>query len=111
MARGKFDPKKVIHSGKHVMDSRTSEMVEKYITQAEEELSETRVNFRWRKQQLNLVKKAAAFFGVPYQTYIKQVVYRQCLLDLQACCQNSILSSKNTEKSDKEKTQKKSNTK
>lgn len=109
MTRGKFDPKKVIHEGKYVMDSRTSERVEKYVSEADDEI---RVNFRWGNEQLNLVKKAASFFGVPYQTYIKQVVYRQCLMDLQACSQNSDSSSKNTEKSDiRKKPNKRANSK
>ena len=32
--------------------------------------------------QLELVKKVAKLMGIPYQTYIKQVVYRQSLQDL-----------------------------
>ncbi|GEM_PF-3004591 len=46
--------------------------------------TEARVNFRWGREQLDLVKRAARLMGVPYQTYIKQVVYRQCMVDLKA---------------------------
>ncbi|MBI4322570.1 MAG: hypothetical protein HY675_29110 [Chloroflexi bacterium] len=53
------------------------------IAQAEEEIEEARVNFRWGKTQVDLVKSAAALIGVPYQTYIKEVVFRQALADLQ----------------------------
>ncbi|MFN8672517.1 MAG: hypothetical protein U0457_10630 [Candidatus Sericytochromatia bacterium] len=53
-----------------------------FIEEAEKELEEARINFRWGKEQLNLVKRTANEMGVPYQTYIKQVVYRQCLQDL-----------------------------
>lgn len=49
--------------------------------QAEEDLAEIRVNFRWGKAQLALVKSVADAMGIPYQTYMKQVVYRQALLD------------------------------
>ena len=54
------------------------------IDQAEREIEETRVNFRWGKVQVDTVKRAAALAGVPYQTYIKQVVFRQAVADLRA---------------------------
>ena len=46
--------------------------------------AEARVNFRWGLEQVALVKRAAAAMGVPYQTYVKQVVFRQAVADLQA---------------------------
>jgi len=48
--------------------------------EAEESL---RVNFRWKKPQLAVVKQAADAMGVTYQTYIKQTVFRQAVQDLQ----------------------------
>ncbi len=54
------------------------------IDQAEREIEETRVNFRWGKVQVDTVKRAAALAGVPYQTYIKQIVFRQAVADLRA---------------------------
>lgn len=56
---------------------------ERRIAQAERDLEEARVNFRWGKEQVQLVKKVADAMGVPYQTYIKQVIYRQALADLE----------------------------
>ncbi len=50
---------------------------EKRIEEADKELDECRVNFRWQKDCLELVKQAASMIGVPYQTYIKQVLYKQ----------------------------------
>lgn len=41
--------------------------------------SEVRVNFRWRREQLALVQEAALRVGVPYQTYMKQVVYEHAV--------------------------------
>ena len=82
MARGKFDRNKIKKAGEYQMDPTTSARVDAMISAADREHSETRVNFRWGKEQLALVKKTAELMGVPYQTYIKQVVYRQCLLDL-----------------------------
>ncbi len=85
MPRGKFDAKKLKPGGEYKMDSATSAKVEEMISVADQQASETRVNFRWGKEQLDLVKTVAALMGVPYQTYIKQVVFRQCLEDLQLC--------------------------
>jgi predicted DNA binding CopG/RHH family protein len=42
------------------------------------------VNYHWSKLQVDAVKRAAALAGVPYQTYIKQVVFRQAVADLRA---------------------------
>ena len=44
---------------------------------------EARVNFRWGREQLAFVKRAASLMGVPYQTYIKQAAFRQADGDLQ----------------------------
>ena len=49
---------------------------------ADEEIAAARVNFRWGRDQVELVKRVAQIMGVPYQTYIKQVVYKQALADL-----------------------------
>ena len=35
------------------------------------------------KGQIAVVKRAAAILGVPYQTYLKQVVFRQALADIE----------------------------
>ena len=49
---------------------------------ADRDIEETRVNFRWGRKQLATVKTAAETLGVPYQTYIKQVVFRQAVDDI-----------------------------
>jgi predicted DNA binding CopG/RHH family protein len=83
MPRGKFRRERVKELGDVHLDSRTSRIVEKKIAQAEAELAqEVRVNFRWGRQQLKLIQNIAGKMGVPYQTYIKQVLYRQALQDL-----------------------------
>lgn len=53
----------------------------KLITEANDDLAERRVSFRWEREPLDLVRKVAAEMGVPYQTYMKQVIYRQALAD------------------------------
>ncbi len=57
--------------------------VQKMTAEADAELDATRVNFRWQKTPLNLIKAVAAAMGIPYQTYMKQVLYRQALKDLE----------------------------
>ena len=56
-------------------DKRITEMIE----QAEKELEETRVSFRWGKEQLAIVKRAADMMGIPYQTFLKLAVYEHAL--------------------------------
>jgi predicted DNA binding CopG/RHH family protein len=46
-----------------------------------------RTSLRWGSDQLNVVREAARLAGVPYETYIKVVVYRQALADVQAAQQ------------------------
>jgi predicted DNA binding CopG/RHH family protein len=55
-------------------DQRIAAMIE----EAEREL-ETRVSFRWGKEQLAVVKEAAEQMGVPYQTFTKMSVYQHAL--------------------------------
>ena len=43
---------------------------------------EERVNIRWSRHALDVVREAARLHGVPYQTYVKQVSYRQAVTDL-----------------------------
>ena len=52
------------------------------IALADQQLEEARVNFRWGTAQVDVVKRAAELAGVPYQTWIKQVVWRQAMADL-----------------------------
>lgn len=69
-------------------DARIGEMID----QAERELDEARVSFRWGKEQLELVKQAASTMGVPYQTFIKLAVFEHAmsiLKDRQAVLKSS----------------------
>ncbi len=62
------------------LDGRISRMTE----EADREIAEARVNFRWGPRQVNVVKRAAELIGVPYQTYIKEAVFRQALKDIES---------------------------
>jgi predicted DNA binding CopG/RHH family protein len=57
------------------------------IDTAERELSEMRVNLRWGKAQVATLKRAAALYGVPYQTYLKEAAMRQAINDLRAAAE------------------------
>lgn len=58
--------------------------VDRMIAEAEKGLKEVNVNFRWTKDKVDLIKQAAVDMGMPYQTYLKSVVLRQALQDIQA---------------------------
>jgi predicted DNA binding CopG/RHH family protein len=68
------------------VSSEVADKVDRMTLQADREIEEARegarVNFRWGTRQLNIVKQAAEFIGVPYQTYLKEAVLRQAMNDL-----------------------------
>ena len=64
------------------LSAKDSAEFEQQTIEADQEIEEARVNFRWGKEQVDLVKRVAKQIGVPYQTYIKQTLYRSCLNDL-----------------------------
>lgn len=64
-------------------DLEVSELVTRLEAAADRELAAGTVTLRWGREQIAVVKRAAALMGVPYQTYLKQVVFRQALDDIQ----------------------------
>src|SRR6266508_550434 len=60
-------------------DAGVSKMVTRLEEDADQEIAAGTVTFRWGREQIDVVKRAAAILGVPYQTYLKQVVFRQAL--------------------------------
>jgi predicted DNA binding CopG/RHH family protein len=61
------------------LDPETDAKVKRIIAEADKEIEETRVSFRWGKEQLAIVRQAAEQMGVPYQTFIKMCVYQRAL--------------------------------
>lgn len=61
------------------LDPETDAQVSRMIAEADKEIEETRVSFRWGREQLAIVRKAAEEMGVPYQTFIKMCVYQRAL--------------------------------
>ncbi|MGQ9573267.1 MAG: hypothetical protein ACUVV3_08815 [Dehalococcoidia bacterium] len=64
-------------------DAEVSEMVTRLEKEADREIAAGVVTLRWGKEQIAVVKRAAAILGVPYQTYLKQVVFKQALADIE----------------------------
>ena len=64
-------------------DAEISEMVTRLEEQADRDIAAGTVTLRWGKEQIAVVKRAAAMMGVPYQTYLKQVVFKQALADIE----------------------------
>ena len=70
---------KIEYLGECELDEKTSALVDQMTAEADAELDETRICFRWGKEQLELVKKAANTIGVPYQTFLKLAVYQHAI--------------------------------
>ena len=64
-------------------DEETSQLVASLEQAADQEIAAATVTLRWGKEQIAVVKRAAGLMGVPYQTYLKQVVFRQALADIE----------------------------
>lgn len=64
-------------------DAEVSELVTRLEAEAERDIAAGTVTLRWGREQIALVKRAAGLIGVPYQTYLKLVVYKQALADIE----------------------------
>lgn len=47
-------------------------------------VAKSQVNLRWSREQIDLIRRAAAVYGIPYQTYLKQAAIRQAVADLRS---------------------------
>lgn len=65
-------------------DADILEMLEEAERDADQAGAQVRVNFRWGAEQLAIVKEAARVQGLPYQVYIKKVLYDGASADLAA---------------------------
>lgn len=64
-----------------------SDEIDQRVAEAEDAVAaeeEVRTSLRWRREQMRAVQRAAALFGIPYQTYLKQAAFRQAIADIQA---------------------------
>lgn len=69
--------------GDFEMEGEQAEKINKMIDDADKEIEESRVYFRFGKKQLDVVKKAASLIGVPYQTYIKTIIFNKAIEDIE----------------------------
>lgn len=69
--------------GEFQMDGEQAEKINKMIEVADKEIEESRVYFRFGKKQLDVVKKAASLMGIPYQTYIKSIIFNKAIEDIE----------------------------
>jgi len=65
--------------GDYEMPAELAGKVEDMIAAADKEDELARLNFRWNKEPLDVVKHAAELMGIPYQTFIKQTVFEHAL--------------------------------
>lgn len=79
----KFDDLEIEELEDEEISDEIDQKVTKMIAEAEEDFKEARVNIRWQKQQLDLIKKVSAMIGIPYQIYIRDIVFRKTVEDLE----------------------------
>jgi hypothetical protein len=60
-----------------------SDLITRLEAEADRDVAAGTVTLRWGREQIAVVKRAAALMGVPYQTYLKQVVFRQAVADIE----------------------------
>lgn len=79
----KFDPSEIrVVADRVEEDPATSALVTLMERQADDEILGRSITLRWGKKQIDVVRRAAEILGVPYQTYLKQVVFKQALEDI-----------------------------
>ncbi len=64
-------------------DPEVSDLVSRLEAEADSQVVPRSITLRWGDRQIAVVKRAAAILGVPYQTYLKQVVFRQAIEDIE----------------------------
>ena len=60
-----------------------SELVDRLEAEADRDIAAGTVTLRWGREQIAVIKRAAGILGVPYQTYMKHVVFKQALADIE----------------------------
>ena len=63
--------------------SEVSDLITRLEAEADRDIAAGTVTLRWGREQIAVIKRAAALMGVPYQTYLKQVVFRQAVADIE----------------------------
>lgn len=78
-----FDPSQIEVGEDIDLPDDLDALVERQIAIAEEEIKQSRMQIRWGQSQVEVIKQAAKLMDIPYQTYAKQVLFRQALEDIE----------------------------
>lgn len=65
------------------IDDELAERWEAMVEEADRELVEVEIHLRWHQPEIEVIERAAARCGIPYQTYIRRTAFRQALADLE----------------------------
>jgi predicted DNA binding CopG/RHH family protein len=83
MEKEKFDENLIIDGGTIELSEEMDILINRKIAQAEKDIDQMKMQIRWGVKQIDVVKRAASIMGIPYQTYVKHVVYRQAIEDIE----------------------------
>lgn len=83
MKKFTFDPSKIQIGEDIDLPEELDALISKKTEQAEQELEQTRMQIRWGTSQVEIIKRAAKLIGIPYQTYAKQILFRQAMEDIE----------------------------
>lgn len=83
LKKEKFDETLLIDGGVIELSDEMDALITQKIEQAEKDIKQMKMQIRWGVRQINVVKQAASLMGIPYQTYVKHVVYKQAMDDIE----------------------------
>lgn len=83
LKKEKFDETLLIDGGIIELSDEMDALITQKIEQAEKDIKQMKMQIRWGVRQINVVKQAASLMGIPYQTYVKHVVYKQAMDDIE----------------------------
>lgn len=78
-----FDESLIIDGGTVELSDEMDKIIDKQIAKAEKDINQKKMQIRWGTKQIEVLKKAASIMGIPYQTYVKHVAYRQAMEDIE----------------------------
>lgn len=83
MKKDIFDENLMIDGGTIELSYDMDKLINQKIVQAEKDINQKKMQIRWGTKQIDVLKKAASIMGIPYQTYVKHVAYRQAMEDIE----------------------------
>lgn len=78
-----FDESEIIDLGDVELTEEEDKIFTAMIEQSDKEIEEMRMQIRWNKKQIDVVKRASEIIWIPYQTYyVKHIVYKKAMEDI-----------------------------